>query len=302
MSHPSSLFTGIVPAIVTPFTDDASAIDETALRRLVRFEIEAGVGGLIPGGSTGEFFSLSHEERRQLAEIVLDETGTAVPVAPHTGAMTTRETIELSKHAEDHGAAGVMIMPPYYEPLAWDEVLAHFQAVSDAVSIPVIYYHMPAASGLELTNDQFRELSQIENVLYSKDSSGNGVQEIELMDEIGDSLTILNGEDKFTFLALALGAQAGVWGSATFFPGLTVELYDALAVRKDLDAARQVWKRIMPILHTLGQASYQGAVKAGCEVVGISVGKPRLPIHAAPTRFYESIRAALRVAGVEVTA
>lgn len=300
MTQSSSPFEGIIPAIVTPFTEDGSAVDEKALRRLVRFEIDAGVGGLIPAGSTGEFFSLTHEERKQVVEIVADEANGAVPVIPHTGAMTTKETVELSTHAEANGAAGIMVMPPYYEPLTWEQLLRHFQAVSDAVSIPVIYYHMPAASGLTLTNEQFAELAQIENIRYSKDSSGDAVQLLELLEELEGSLTVLNGEDKLTFLAFALGAKAGVWGSATFFPGLAVELYEALAVRQDLGAARAVWKRITPILATLGETSYQGAVKAGCEVVGVPVGRPRLPIDAAPESYYTLIRDTLRASGVQV--
>lgn len=300
MAQSSPLFEGIIPAIVTPFTEDASEVDESALRKLVRFEIEAGVGGLIPTGSTGEFFSLTHEERKKVVEVVADEADGAVPVIPHTGALTTKETVELSKHAEANGAAGIMVIPPYYEPLAWDELLRHLQAVSDAVTVPVIYYHMPAATGLPLTNEQFAQLATIENIQYSKDSSGDAVQLIELLDELDGSLTVLNGEDKLTFLAFALGAKAGVWGSATFFPGLAVELYEALAVRQDLLAARAVWKRITPLLATLGETSYQGAVKAALEVVGVPVGKPRLPISAAPESYYTLIRETLGASGVPV--
>ncbi|MFV0462481.1 MAG: dihydrodipicolinate synthase family protein [Nostocoides sp.] len=290
---------GIIPAIATPFQPDGS-LDEEALRRLVRFEIEAGVGGLIPTGSTGEFFSLTHEERKRVVEVVSSEADGAVPVIPHTGALTTRETVELSQHAEQNGASALMVIPPYYEPLAWDELLAHYQAVSDAVSIPIIYYHMPAATGLEVTPEQFDELAQIENIRYTKDSTGNAVELLGLFKALKGKLSVLNGEDKLTFLAFASGAKGGVWGSATFFPSLAVELYDALVTNQDLVKARGVWDRIWTILDTLGEASYQGAVKAGLDIVGVPVGQTRLPIKPASKEYYTKLRGVLRDAGVDV--
>jgi 4-hydroxy-tetrahydrodipicolinate synthase len=108
---------GVMAPVATPFTGDGS-VDEKALRQLVDRLIEDGLHALIPCGSTGEFAALTHDERRRVAEIVIDQAGGRVPVVPHTGAMTTSEAVELSLHAERAGAAGVMVVAPYYEPLS----------------------------------------------------------------------------------------------------------------------------------------------------------------------------------------
>lgn len=291
---------GILPAIVTPFTSDGEAVNDDALRSLVRFELGAGVSGLIPCGSTGEFMSLSHDERKHVVEVVIDTVGGAVPVIPHTGAMTTKEVIQLSQHAERAGAAAVLVIPPYYEPIAWGELLAHYRALSDAIGIPIVYYHMPNATGQRLTREQFEQLAEIENVRFTKDSGADAAQLGEIFQEMSGRLTALNGEDKLTLFGLTSGGRGSVWGSATFFPALAVELYDAVITKESLSEAQAVWRRIWPIMSALGDVSYQSAVKAGCELVGIPVGPPRLPIAPAPKEYYAKLAAVLRSSGVTV--
>src|SRR5918994_6441922 len=130
-------FHGVLPALITPFTDDGDAIDTRALTAIVDRLVRAGVGGLVPGGSTGEFTTLTHDERRQLAEATVARADGRVPVVVGTGALSTAETVELSVHAERAGAAAVMIVPPFYDALSWRELLAHYTAVADAISIPI---------------------------------------------------------------------------------------------------------------------------------------------------------------------
>jgi 4-hydroxy-tetrahydrodipicolinate synthase len=291
---------GIIPAISTPFTEGGAAVDDAALRRLVQFEIESGVGGMIPCGSTGEFMHMTHDERRHAAEVVVEETNGRVPVIVHTAALTTKEAIELSKHAQGIGAAAVMVIPPFYEPNIFSDLLNHYRAISDAIDIPIMYYHMPHASGQNLQRAQFEQLAEIENVQFIKDSSGDVLLFDELVQFSSDKLTPINGEDKLTLHALAQGGKASVWGSATFFPGLAVELWNAVVVKQSLDAANDVWRRIWPILDVIGEASYQAAVKAGLELVGVPVGNPRLPIGRAPQEFYDKLDGVLRESGVKL--
>src|SRR5919112_2664489 len=144
MSEP---FHGVLPALITPFTEDGAAIDTQALAANVERLIGAGVAGLVPGGSTGEFTTLTNAERRQLTEATVAAAAGRVPVVAGTGALSTAETIELSVHAERTGAAAVMIVPPFYERLGWRELLTHYAAVAERVSIPIMYYNLPSASG-----------------------------------------------------------------------------------------------------------------------------------------------------------
>src|ERR671929_2108373 len=133
-------FHGVLPALITPFTEDGTAIDTQALAANVERLIGAGVAGLVPGGSTGEFTTLTNAERRQLTEATVAAAAGRVPVVAGTGALTTRETVELSVHAERAGAAAVMIIPPFYDAPSWRELKAHYDAVADAISIPIMYY------------------------------------------------------------------------------------------------------------------------------------------------------------------
>src|SRR5919108_2982957 len=148
MSEP---FHGVLPALITPFTEDGGEIDTGALAANVDRLIGGGVAGLVPGGSTGEFTTLSNAERRRLVEATVEAAAGRVPVVAGTRALSTRQSVELSVHAERAGAAAVMIVPPFYEALSWPELLAHYTAVADAIAIPIMYYNLPSATGIKLT-------------------------------------------------------------------------------------------------------------------------------------------------------
>src|SRR5262245_27806264 len=140
MTNPQ--FTGILAAVVTPFTEDATAVDEAGIRRQVEHIIGNGVHGLVPGGSTGECTTLTTAERKRLAEAYIEAAAGRVPVVVGTGALSTAETVDLSKHASDAGAAAVMVVPPFYDAPSWDELLTHYGAVSDAIDVPIMYYNI----------------------------------------------------------------------------------------------------------------------------------------------------------------
>src|SRR5512132_4056400 len=250
------LFHGVLPALITPLTDDGDAIDTHALGGIVERLIAAGVGGLVPGGSTGEFTTLTHDERRQLVEVTVEAAADRVPVVAGTGALSTRETVELSVHAEQAGAAAVMVVPPFYDALSWPELLAHYTAVADAIDIPIMYYNLPSASGVRLTAAQLRELP----VACLKDTGGDAVAATELIQT--DGPTLLNGWDTLTFAALAAGVRAVVWGVASIVPEQCVELHRLLIDDVDLPAARELWARVWPLCEFLEGVSYPAAVKA----------------------------------------
>jgi 4-hydroxy-tetrahydrodipicolinate synthase len=272
MSEP---FHGVLPALVTPFTEDGSAIDTGALAASVDRLIGAGVAGLVPGGSTGEFTTLSHAERRELVETTVQAAAGRVPVVAGSGALSTRETVDLSVHAEQAGAAAVMIVPPFYDALSWRELLGHYSAVADAIAIPVMYYNLPSASGVKLTAAQFREL-QGAGVTCLKDTGGDAVAATELLQTGGP--TLLNGWDTLTFAALAAGVRAVVWGTASIVPEQCIELHRLLIDDIDLPAARELWARLWPLCQFLEGQSYPAAVKAACRLVGDTTGPVRAPL------------------------
>jgi 4-hydroxy-tetrahydrodipicolinate synthase len=269
MSEP---FHGVLPALITPFTDDGSAIDTGAVTAIVDRLIGAGVTGLVPGGSTGEFTTLSHAERRELIETTVEAATDRVPIVAGTGALSTRETVELSVHAEQAGAAAVMIVPPFYDALSWRELLAHYTAVADAIEIPIMYYNLPSASGVKLTAAQLRELP----ITCLKDTGGDAVAATELIQT--DAPTLLNGWDTLTFAALAAGVHAVVWGAASILPEQCVTLHRLLIDDIDLPAARELWARLWPLCQFLEGQSYSAAVKTACRLVGDTTGPVRAPL------------------------
>jgi 4-hydroxy-tetrahydrodipicolinate synthase len=273
-------FHGVLPALITPFGDDGEAIDTVALHALVERLVAAGVGGLVPGGSTGEFTTLASAERRQLVEATVEAAAGRVPVVAGTGALSTRETVAMSVHAEQAGAAAVMVVPPFYDALSWRELRAHYTAVAEAIDIPIMYYNLPGATGITLTADQLRELP----ISCLKDTGGDAVLATELIQTGGPAL--LNGWDTLTFGALAAGVEAVVWGAATILPEQCVELHRLLIDDIDLPAARDLWARLWPLCAFLEAHSYPAAVKAACRLGGDATGPvraPLLPLDAAAT-------------------
>lgn len=293
-------FEGILPAMVTPMKADGS-IDEAGLIRLTERLIKAGNGGLIPLGSTGEFNLLTNAERRLVAEIVIKASAGRVPVMPSTGATTTREAIELSQHAQQAGASGVMVIQPYYEPLTFPTILEFYRTLAASIDIPIIYYQLPAATNVKLTPAQIGELAQIDGVDWIKDSSADAVALTEMIQQYSDKIGVMNGWDTLTFFGLASGTPASVWGAANVIPDLCVELFDAASRRCDLAEARAVWKRIWPIVNFLetSPTGYVSAVKAGCELVGEDAGNPRLPLLPLPDDAKATLKGLLRAAGVK---
>jgi 4-hydroxy-tetrahydrodipicolinate synthase len=291
-------FEGILPALITPMDGDAS-VDHPAIGTVVEHLVAAGVSGLVPCGSTGEFVTLSGDERRAVVETVLTAADGRVPVMPHTGALSTAEAIDLSVHAERAGASAVMVVPPFYETLTLPELLAHFAAIRDAVGIPIVYYHLPGATGVELSFEQFQELQREAGVTALKDTSGNAPGGMELIQRGSEGPTLLNGMDSLTFSALAVGARAAIWGAANFIPRQAVELHRALVVDRDLDAARVLWRRIYPICRFLEATSYSAAVKEACNIVGLPAGPPRRPLLPLDESSRRELAAVLAAAPVE---
>ena len=293
-------FTGVLAAVVTPFTADASAVDVAGIGRQVDHIIDGGVHGLVPGGSTGEFTSLTVEERKASNRAYIEAAAGRVPVVAGTGALSTAETIELTRDAKDAGADAVMIVPPFYDAPDFEALVAHYSAVTEAVDIPIMYYNIPAATGVELTSQQLGELGRRTGVTSFKDTGGDFPKFTEVHFDEAEHIQALNGWDTLTFAAFALGANAGVWGAASIIPGLCAELFQAVAVDGDLDRGRELWAKINPICVFLESHNYAGAIKAGTALVGVDAGPTRLPIQPLAEEHIAELRGLLRNAGVSV--
>lgn len=290
---------GIMVALITPFTDDKTKIDEGRLQAHIETLIKAGVHGLVPGGSTGEFTTMSTAERKQLTELCIKYAAGRVPVVIGTGSTSTQEAVELSVHAGQAGAAAVMVVPPYYDPVSLEELHELLSEIHTASKLPIMYYNIPGASGLKLTPAELAGLSK-SGVKYMKDTSGDAPAFTELaFTALSEQITAFNGWDTLTFYGLAAGAPGGVWGAANIIPDLAVELYEAVSVKGDLKRGRELWAKAFPICKFLESNPYSAAVKTGVELVGQPTGGLRKPFSLLKPELQAELKQLLQNAGVK---
>jgi 4-hydroxy-tetrahydrodipicolinate synthase len=288
---------GVLSAVVTPFTADGEEIDEAGLRAVVEHTVSGGVHGLIPCGSTGEFATLSPDERRRVVEVVADAAAGRTPVVPQVGGMTTREAAALARHAESHGAAAVMVVAPYYEALTVAEIADYYRRVADAVSIPVMVYNLPAVTGVNLAPaDVARMARDVPTIRYVKDTTGDLSQAAQLIHDHGDVVATFVGWDPLYFAALCEGAAGSVLGAANIVPAQTADIYEQVYAGR-IAEARERWEQLYPLMRFLVGGRYTPAVKAGVQLLGLASGHCRAPVAPLEPERVAELEALLKGAG-----
>jgi len=268
-------FRGTYTVLVTPFVEDGSAIDRDALARLVNWQIDEGIHGLIPLGSTGEFLSLSREERQEVTEICVSEARGRVPVLIGTGAEATFDAIELSREAEDFGADGVMIIPPFYSTPTQDELFEHYRAIGEAISVPIMVYNNPATANVDLTPQILARLAQIDAVTMVKESTLEVTRVRDIIDLCGDRMTVFAGI--LGYESFWLGAQGWVAVCSNLMPRASADMFTLVADHQDRDQALALYMRMLPIIRWVGGHRYVSATKTALGMMGLAVGDPRAP-------------------------
>lgn len=291
--------TGIMVALITPFTDDKTAIDGPRLQAHIEHLIKAGVHGLVPGGSTGEFTTLSLAERKQLTELCVQYAAGRVPVVAGIGSTSTSEAAELARHAADAGAAALMVVPPYYDPVNLEQLKELMSEIHEASrKLPIVYYNIPSATGLTLSPTEIASLSSV-GVKYLKDTSGNAPAFTELVFGLSDKITAFNGWDTLTFYGLASGTPGAIWGAANLIPELAVELWNTVAVKGDIVRGRELWKKAWPVCKFLESHNYAAAVKTGVELSGQATGGLRKPFALLEAATRAELKQFMENAGVK---
>jgi 4-hydroxy-tetrahydrodipicolinate synthase len=284
---------GVYAVVCTPFTENEE-LDEATLRRHIGFLLDAGVHGIIPTGSTGEFAALSEAERKAVVDISIDEVKGRVPVVAGAAAVSTRDTIMYSQYAEEAGADGVMIVPPYYCNPTEREIYHHYKVVADSIHLPVLLYNNPWTSGVDMQPGLVERLSQIDNVAYIKESSGDMKRVSEIMRLCGNRMTVFCGADNLSLEMFAVGVQGWVAAPANAIPEQCVQLYELAAVKKDLEQARELYFKILPYFNALESGQYVQYVKASLEILGKPIGAPRKPLLRPTEEEYRRLEEILR--------
>ncbi|HEM61647.1 MAG TPA: 4-hydroxy-tetrahydrodipicolinate synthase, partial [Chloroflexi bacterium] len=292
MQHSGYRPGGVNPALVTPFTRN-DEVDEEALRKLLRFA-RPNVDGVVPCGTTGEFVYMSLEERRRVLEICVNELGGELPVIAGTGAPSTREAIELARHAQEVGATACLVVTPYYLHPSDKGVYQHFYEVAKAVELPIILYNIPQTVDAQIPREVLEDLSEIDNIVGLKDSSGNLPYTMEVLEMTQGRLDVLVGHDEVVLPALAGGCSGMILASAQVFPEVWQEI-----VRKvrsgDVEGARQEQKRVQKLARIFVRYGGGVAVKAALNMMGVSVGPPRRPLKPVGGALIHETRAEIQL-------
>lgn len=279
---------GVIVPMLTPF-DELEVVDEAGIERLVHFLIASGVSGLFPLGTTGEGPLLTTDERREAARLVIQYARGRVPVIIHTGAITTAETIALTRHARDSGAQAAAIVPPYFYKLSDQALFEHHMAVAGAVpDFPIYLYNNPAVTPNALSTEMvFRLADACPNITGLKDSSGSLATLFASHQLRNGQFNTASGPDGLILAGQAMGLDACVSGNANFVPELVVGI--VTAVRKgDLETARTLQRHLDEIRRVLGDGADLSLFKAMCARRGIPIGSVRLPLRRAAAETVEA--------------
>jgi len=270
-------FSGVFPPMITIFTDRFQ-IDEEATRDHIDFLIENGASGIIPCGSTGEFPSIRPEERRRVIELAIDQVNGRVPVVAGTASTATDETVEMSKFAQDAGADGVLIVPPYYYKSTDEEIYQHFKAVSEAIDIPIMLYNNPWVCGTYVYPPLVARMASDEILQYVKETHGDLAYVHELIQKAGRDLTVFFGRDENSLEALLIGAEGWVSGAGNLVIAQEAEMF-RLAKQGKISEARGLYFKILPFFYlTERKGRWIARVKAGLEMIGRRAGDPKPPL------------------------
>jgi len=277
---------GILPALVTPFTDDGKAVDFDRLRILVNHCIELGVHGVAPCGTTGEFVNMTTEERKQVIKAVVEEVNGRVKVVAGTGASGTDQALEMTKYAKDVGADAALVVTPFYLKPADRGIYEHYDTLASKADFPIILYNIPQCTGLQLPWQMVEDLAQIPNIVGLKDSSGQLSYILAVLEKVRDKINVLCGHDEVVVAGLAAGCSGALLASANVIPDVWVQIYNHVK-NGELQKARELQYKVQKIARIIAGSGAVGA-KAALNMMKIKVGPVRMPLSVGGELTYEA--------------
>jgi 4-hydroxy-tetrahydrodipicolinate synthase len=285
-------FAGAGVALVTPFTPSGE-LDEPALRRLVRRQVQDGIDVLVPCGTTGEAATMTDAEQERVVALTVEEAGGKVPVLAGAGSNDTRVAVGRSKAMAALGVQGVLSVGPYYNKPTPDGFHRHFSAVADASPVPVVVYNVPSRTGSNIDARTLLRLAAHPNITAVKEASGSVGQVSEILRDRPAGFEVLSGDDAFTLSLMALGAEGVISVVANQVPGPMHELTAACA-RGDYLAARRIHYRLLKLMNLNFVESSPIPVKASLALMGLCAESYRSPLCPPTEATREVLRAALR--------
>ena len=293
---PELPFKGVNTALITPFKD--GQIDKIALRDLINWQIQQGVHGLVPVGTTGESPTLSHQEHDEVIEITVTEAAGRVPIIAGAGSNNTSEAIRLAKHAEEVGANAVLIVSPYYNKPTQQGLKAHFLSIADELSsIPLIVYDIPGRSIVSVEDELLAELAKHKNIIGIKDATGDAARPARLSNLIGDDFCQLSGDDATAFSYLASGGHGMISVVSNVAPKLYSDMYNSFCAG-DIKTGMEINKKLMALHDGLFCEASPAPVKYAAERLRLCKSELRLPLVSVSDEAKKIIDKALALAGL----
>lgn len=292
---PASRFKGSMTALVTPFRN--GLVDEAAYRALIDWQIESGTHGLVPVGTTGESPTLSHDEHQLAVDVCVDEARGRVPVLAGAGSNNTAEAVDLARYAERAGAAGVLVVVPYYNKPSQEGLFRHFKAVNDAVGIPIVIYNIPPRSVVDMTVDTMKRLYELRNIAGVKDATGNLARICLQREAMGPDFLQFSGEDMTATACMAAGAHGCISVTSNVAPTLCADQQNA-CLAGDYAAALALQDRLVPLHRALFVEPNPAGPKYALSLLGYATEDARLPMVPVTEPTRTLIRSAMRHAGI----
>jgi 4-hydroxy-tetrahydrodipicolinate synthase len=289
------MFKGSITALITPFEGDS--VDYDAFSRLVEFQIEAGTHGLVPVGTTGESPTLNHDEHNKVVETCIKAANGRVPVIAGAGSNSTKEAVELARHAEAAGANAVLVVTPYYNKPTQEGLYLHFKAVNDAINIPVIIYNIPARSVVDMSVATMARLAKLPNIKGVKDATALPVRASQQRLAIGKEFNLLSGEDATALAFNAHGGHGCISVTSNAAPKLCAEFQNT-CLAGNYARALELHDRLMPLHEALFIESNPGPVKYAVSRLGLCKPDTRLPLAPLMDSTKAAVDAALHHAGL----
>ena len=289
------MFKGSIPALVTPFRD--GALDESALRAFVEWQIAEGSHGLVPVGTTGESPTLTHEEHERVVEIVVETAAKRVPVIAGAGSNNTVEAVRFLRHAEAVGADAALVVTPYYNKPSQRGMLAHYRALHDACSLPIVIYNIPGRSIVDMQPETMAELARLPRIVGVKDATGDVTRVSKQRALCGADFVQLSGEDASALGFNAHGGTGCISVTANVAPRLCAQ-FQELTLKGDYAGALEIQDRLMPLHTALFVEPNPGGAKYALSLLGKCADEQRLPLVPLSDETKARVRAAMVHAGV----
>ena len=285
------MFKGALTALITPFRD--GAVDVPALRELIEWQIQSGIDGLVPCGSTGESATLTHAEHDAVVKITIEQARRRVPVIAGTGSNSTAEAIRLTVAAAEMGADGALLLSPYYNKPTQDGIYRHYKTVAASVQIPILLYNIPGRTASNITPETIARLAEIKNIVGIKEASGSMDQASDILKLAGDNITILSGDDSLTVPLIALGAQGVISTCSNAVPREMHDLADA-ALAGDFAKSRETHFKLLPLMRALFVETNPIPIKQALAYMGKCANELRMPLVPMTAGPAERLRVAMK--------